>query len=192
MTALLDYNVKVPSAPVGVLTNQASTRMSWKTRSVKLYTKGKVFHSDYIHTEYLEEWLDNFTKDGRLLNVCCGTSPLGDVRLDIAEYHTIELKGKEVTIPTSRTQHGDLFDLSKFLDQEFDYVYCDPDFRYYTSKPILKEYKNKWQFELFRLAKKALITRRPKVNINLPSERHRYIVMEDWRPSLSLFRIDWR
>jgi len=155
-------------------------------------TKGKVFHCDWIHTDYLEYFLDNFTKDGSTLNVCCGTSLVGDVRLDNAESHTVEIKGKEKVVPTSRTQPGDLFDLSKFSDQEFDYVYCDPDFRYYTSKTVLQEHKNHWQFELFRLAKKALITRRPKVNINLPSERHRYIILEDWRPSLSLLRVDWR
>ena len=158
----------------------------------KQFTKGKVFHCDWIHTDYMEYFLENFTKDGRTLNVCCGLSKLGDVRLDIEENITIKVKGKDVVVPTSRTQHGDAFDLSKFLDQEFDYVYCDAPFKWFTSKPILQKYRNKWQFELFRLAKVALITRRPKVNINLPSERHRYVILEDSRPSLSLLRVDWR
>jgi hypothetical protein len=144
-----------------------------------LNTKGKIIHADWIHTDYHETWLNDFTKDGRLLNVCSGMSWVGDVRLDINPN-------------SNRTQPGDLFDLSEFKDQEFDYVYCDPDFKIYTNTKILKDNRNKWQFELFRLAKKALITRRPKVNINLPSKRHHWIVLEDWRPSISLLRIDWR
>ncbi len=142
-------------------------------------TKPQAIHADWIHTDYHEYWLDNFTKDGRTLNVCSGMSFVGDVRID--------------TNPTSnRTMAGDMFDLSMFKDQEFDYVYCDPDFNVYTNPNILKENRNKWQFELFRLAKKALITRRPKVNINLPSKWHHWVVLEDHRPSISLLRIDWR
>lgn len=148
----------------------------------------KVFHTDWLHTDYMEYFLNNFTKDGSTLNVCCGTSMLGDVRIDNAATVEIEIKKEMVTVPTTRTMAGDLFDLSKFKDQEFDYVYCDPDFKYYTGGSN----RMKWQFELFRICKKALITRRPKVNINLPSERHRYIVLEDTRPSISLLRVDWR
>jgi hypothetical protein len=141
--------------------------------------KYPVIHADHIHTDYHEYWLNNFTKDGRLLNVCSGTSLLGDVRLDVDP-------------DSNRTQPGDVFDLSEFKDQEFDYVYCDPPFPFYTNTKILQQYKNKWQFELWRLTKKALITRRPKVNINIPSKRHHWIVLEDWRPSISLLRVDWR
>ncbi len=150
-----------------------------REEKIQQYKKGKVFHADWIHTDYMEYFLNNYTKDGRTLNVCCGASELGDIRLDISEEST-------------RTQYGNMFDLSMFEDQEFDYVYCDPPFNVYTNTKILQEYRNKWQFELWRITKKALITRRPKVNINLPSERHRYIILEDSRPSLSLLRVDWR
>lgn len=139
------------------------------------FKKGDVFHADMMHTDYFDYWLDNFTKDGRTLNVCCGTSKIGDVRLDI-------------DAESARTEPGDMFDLSMFKDQEFDYVYCDPLFKFYTSG----DNRFRWQFELFRLAKKALITRRPKVNVNMPSTRHHWVVLEDSRPSLSLVRIDWR
>lgn len=150
-----------------------------RTEKIQQYKKGRVYHADYMHTDYFEYWLNNFTKDGRTLNVCCGFSEVGEVRLDISE-------------DSARTQYGDAFDLTMFKDQEFDYVYADPPFNWYTSPPILKQYRNTWQFELWRLAKKALITRRPKVNINLPSERHGYVILEDSRPSLSLVRVDWR
>lgn len=148
-----------------------------KTRTEKIaqYKKGKVFHADWIHTDYFEYWLNNFTKDGRTLNVCCGASEVGDVRLDISEDST-------------RTMYGDMFDLPSFRPREFDYVYCDPDFKYYTSG------KNRfnWQFDLFKLADQCLITRRPKVNVNMPSDWHQYIVLEDSRPSLSFVRLDFR
>ena len=153
--------------------------MTTRTQKIQQYKKGRVFHANYMHTDYFEYWLDNFTKDGRTLNVCCGYSEVGEIRLDISEDST-------------RTQHGNAFDLSMFEDQEFDYVYCDPPFNWYTSPIILKQFRNKWQFELFRLARKALVTRRPKVNINLPSELHHYTILEDSRPSLSLVRVDWR
>jgi len=139
------------------------------------FKKGNVFHADYMHTDYFEYWLNNFTKDGRTLNVCCGFSKVGDVRLDIAK-------------DSNRTEYGDMFDLGKFKDQEFDYVYCDPLFKFYNTG----DNRMRWQFELFRLAKKALITRRPKVTINMPSTRHHYVILEDSRPSLSLVRVDWR
>jgi hypothetical protein len=146
-----------------------------RTEKIQQYKKGNVFHADYIHTDYFEYWLNNFTKDGRTLNVCCGFSEVGDVRLDISQE-------------SSRTEFGDLFDLSRFQDQEFDYVYCDPLYKFYTTGSN----RMRWQFELFRLAKKALITKRPKVNINMPSARHHYVILEDSRPSLSLVRVDWR
>lgn len=141
-----------------------------------------------MHTDYFDYWLDNFTKDGRTLNVCCGTSKIGDVRLDTAKTIPVKIKNEIVLIPTARTEYGDMFDLTMFRDNEFDYVYCDPLFKFYTSG----ENRFRWQFELFRLSKKALITRRPKVTVNMPSTRHHYIILEDTRPSLSLVRIDWK
>lgn len=159
-----------------------------KIKTHQQFKKGSIFHADMMHTDYFDYWLDNFTKDGRTLNVCCGTSDIGDVRLDIAKTIKIIINGKEVSVPTARTQYGDMFDLSEFENQEFDYVYCDSLFKFYTSG----KNRMRWQFELFRLSKKALITRRPKVNINMPSTRHHYIILEDSRPSLNLVRIDWR
>lgn len=50
----------------------------------------------------------------------------------------------------------------------------------------------KWQFDLFKIAKKGLITRRNLININLPSRYHEYYVIEDHRPQLNLLRIDYK
>jgi len=114
---------------------------------------------------------------------------VGKIRkVDINETIIKTVKKKDVVFNTARTEYGDMFDLSQFRDQEFDYTYCDPPFEVYTSGKD----RMRWQYELFRITKKAMLTRRPKVNINMPSKRHHWIVLEDSRPSLSLVRIDWR
>lgn len=140
--------------------------------------KGKIFHATWIHSDYLEYWLEDFTNDGNLLNVCSGDSMLGLVRVDIDPE-------------TNRTLAGDLFKIQElFKPESFDYVYCDPNFLYYTSG----ENRFRWQYELFKLVKHggALITRRPKVTVNLPSKYHDYVITEDSRPSLTLLRIDYK
>jgi hypothetical protein len=137
--------------------------------------KGWVLPATWIHPEGLEDFLLNLVKDGSCLNVCCGKSSIGTERIDID--------------PTSnRTKYGDLFDLSDYSDNSFDYVYCDPPFKIYTSG------KNRfyWQQDLLRIARKALITRRPKVNVNLDSVRHEWYIYEEYSPSLSLIRVDWK
>lgn len=140
-----------------------------------------------MHQDYFEYWLENFVKDGTCLNVCCGLSNTGQVRVDIAKY--VKLDGKKIA--TSRTMEGDLFKIQEYFHEEsFDYVYCDPPFPIYTSGPN----RMRWQFDLFKLVKPggALITRRPKVSVNMPSKWHEYIIAEDDRPSLTLVRIDYK
>lgn len=140
--------------------------------------KGKIFHAQWVHSEYLEYFLDTFCKDGNVINVCSGESMFGLVRID---------NNPE----SNRTSDGDLFKiLEQFKPESFKYVYCDTDFKYFTSG----ENRFRWQFDLFRLVKPggALITRRPRVNVNLPSYHHEYIVAEDSRPSLTLLRIDYK
>lgn len=190
-TAQSDWEEKMQNAIVAAWIKVPDMRQYFHQRRLELSIT-KVIHADWLHKEGLEYWLDNFTKDGRTLNVCCGLSEIGDVRLDIADKLKIKKKDEIIEVPTARTEPGDIFDLSMFKDQEFDYVYADPPFRFYTGVRTLKKYRNRWQFELFRLAKKALITRRPKVNINLPSTRHHWVVIEEFTPSVSLLRVDWR
>jgi len=140
--------------------------------------KGSIIHPTHIHSDYLEYWLEDFTKDGNLLNVCSGESMLGLVRVDIDPE-------------SNRTMAGDLFKIQELFKKEsFKYVYCDPIFSFYTSG----DNRFGWQFELFKLVKfgGALITRRPKTAINLPSKWHDYIIAEDSRPSLTLLRIDYK
>jgi hypothetical protein len=142
--------------------------------------RGNVFYIEWIHSDYLEYWLRDFTADGSLLHVCSGESTLGYPRVDINP-------------DSNRTMHGDLFDLlSIFKENQFDYVYCDPPFPYYNDPRILKSNRNAWQFDLLKIAKKALITRRPRTAINLPSKYHDYVILEDSRPSISILRVDYK
>lgn len=152
-------------------------KLDGRTNATK-QPKGRMFHPTHIHSDYLEYWLQLFTIDGEVLNVCSGDSLFGHVRIDIDPE-------------SNRTIDGDLFKiLQQFKPESFKYVYCDPPFPYYTSG----ENRFRWQFDLFQLVKPggALITRRPKVTVNLPSIRHEYKVGEDSRPSLTLLRIDYK
>ena len=147
-----------------------------KIRKQPVYKKGTVYHPEWIHTDYMEFWLNDFTNDGSLLNICSGQSMLGQVRVDNDPE-------------SNRTMDGDLFNIQElFKPKSFDYVYCDPDFKFYTSG----DNRNRWQFELFKLCRIALITRRPKVTINMPSKWHDYVILEDTRPSFSILRIDYK
>ena len=141
-------------------------------------SKGRIIHPTHIHSDYLEYWLEQFTLDGNTLNICSGDSLFGLVRVDIDPE-------------SNRTVDGDLFKISnQFKPESFKYVYCDPPFQFYTSG----ENRFRWQYDLFKLVKPggALITRRPKVTINMPSKYHDYIIAEDSRPSFTVLRIDYK
>lgn len=140
------------------------------------YRKGQIYNVNWMHTDYLEYWLQQFTIQGSTLNVCSGMSMIGQVRVD---------KDPE----TNRTMDGDLFHLlDYFKPNQFDYVYVDPPFNVYTSGMN----RIRWQFDAFKICKKALITRRPKVTANIPSKYHDYIIAEDTRPSLTILRVDYK
>lgn len=150
-----------------------------KTKKTDHYKKGDIIPAEWIHTDYLEYWLKDFFKSlgcQRILNVCCGDSKFGDIRLDIRA-------------DTTRTLEGDLFTLlDYFPPSSVDGVYIDPPFKYYTSGAN----RFFWQFDALKIAKKVLVTKRPKVTVNLPSKWHSYVIAEDSRPALSLLRIDYK
>ncbi len=162
--------------PKSAVTESAKPQTKTRAGKIAQYKKGNIWHPDYLHTDYLEFWLKDFTRNGSTLNVCCGFSEIGDVRVDISSEST-------------RTMEGDLFKLSElFRPNQFDYVYIDPPFEKYVTGPD----RFKWQFDAFKIARKALITRRTKVNVNMPSKYHEYIIAEDSRPSITLLRIDYK
>jgi hypothetical protein len=83
---------------------------------------------------------------GRTLNVCCGMSRIGDIRLDIDPS-------------TNRTQEGNLFNLS-FEPLSFDTVICDPTFTYYN--------RFGWIGDLAAIARKRLLLSVDRSIVRLP------------------------
>lgn len=135
---------------------------------------GDIFNANWKHSDFLEWWLKQYVSDGTCLNVCCGYSEVGDERIDVSPDST-------------RTRSGDMFKLlEQFKPDSFDYVYVDPRFEVYTSGMN----RNLWQLDALKIARKQLITRRPRVNVNLPSSKHYYSVIEESSPALSLLRFD--
>ena len=94
----------------------------------------RVLKANWIHPPNVEAWLGTMIT-GRTLNVCCGMSRVGDVRIDTDEN-------------TNRTEEGDLFDLH-IAEASFDTVICDPPFAYYNTF--------EWCQKLASIARKRLI-----------------------------------
>jgi len=104
-----------------------------------------------LQANWISQGADAFLEEmaiGRTLNVCCGMSSVGDVRLD--------------TDPkANRTEYGDLFNL-QYPPRSFDSVICDPPFSYFN--------KFKWVLRLSDLADKRFIISGPLMNICLPKK----------------------
>jgi len=114
-----------------------------------------------------EGWVRNQIK-GFSLNVCCGTSNLGDVRVDIDPKVYPDVIADMHHLP--------------FRKMSFDTVICDPPF---------KEYFNVgWVMDLKDLARQRVILSTPQVNIKFPKGWSRRIVaMDDGLFYLRLFQI---
>lgn len=106
---------------------------------------------NWIQPPNTERWLRRMVV-GSSLNVCCGMSRVGDVRID--------------TDPTTnRTVEGDLFaarDTFGYLS--FDTVICDPPYDYYFGKNFGHF---KWFLQLSDIAKKRLIISAPQIQLRL-------------------------
>jgi hypothetical protein len=110
------------------------------------HISNEVLHTNWIQPGSVEDWLQSIAL-GRTLNVCCGNSRVGDVRID--------------TDPnTNRTQAGDVFKMN-YEPGSFDTVICDPPFSYYSPK-----YGQKWLLQLSHIAKKRLILSSGTIALN--------------------------
>ena len=105
----------------------------------------EVLQVNWIHPKPVEKWLRSMVI-GTSLNVCCGKSFVGDVRVDVDRN-------------TNRTEEGDLFKL-RFPYLSFDTVICDPPFSYYN--------KFGWIRRLSYLARKRLLISPDRTIIRLP------------------------
>ena len=118
----------------------------------------QVLQVNWIHNHTVERWLREMAK-GDVLNVCCGMSRVGRIRIDIAEG-------------TNRTEAGDLFHLS-FPSQSFDSVICDAPFSYFN--------RFDWIADLAKIARKRFILSADRTIIRLPRK--------DWRVRLFAFQM---
>ena len=112
---------------------------------VKPEFASEVLQVNWIHNKTVEAWLRKMAV-GRTLNVCCGMSRVGDVRIDI-------------DVGTNRTEDGNLFNLT-YPPLSFDTVICDPPFNYYN--------RFDWVKGLSLLAKKHLLLSVDRTIVRLP------------------------
>jgi len=86
-------------------------RMSsmWECK-MKLKSK-HLFKAQWAFPEHVKKWLDKEV-EGYSLHVCCGSSDIGDIKLDLMPQN------KNVT-------QADMFNLP-FPDNTFDTIICDP------------------------------------------------------------------
>jgi hypothetical protein len=103
-----------------------------------------VLQVNWIHTSTVEEWLQDM-KIGRTLNMCCGMSKVGDVRIDRRPE-------------TNRTGGGDLFKLD-YPPMSFDTVICDPPFEFYN--------KFDWILRLSDIARKRFLLSPDRTTVKL-------------------------
>lgn len=117
----------------------------------------RVLQVNWVHHPDVEKWLSKMAI-GRTLNVCCGMSQVGEIRVD--------------TDPnTKRTEEGDLFRL-RFPARSFVTVICDPPFSYFN--------RFRWIVELADIADKRLLLAADRTIIRLPKE--------DWSTRLFAFQ----
>jgi len=102
--------------------------------------------------EFLKNFIFGFT-----LNVCCGSDPSGDIKVDIDSKLLKRMK-KEKLIEEYIV--ADLRHLP-FKPNTFDCIICDPPFSYYNHFD--------WLLNLWGLTKKRLIISSPPIVFRLPN-----------------------
>jgi hypothetical protein len=160
--------------------------------------RGHVIRMQDIHSDYLEFFESDLVAGEHCLNVCSGSSMVGDIRLDIDEK-------------TNRTRFGDLFEVYKqFEPNSIPFVICDPPFNYYNpNSNIIKKKGNEligvmpgldkpeqlaylWQFQLMNIASKCLILRRNLIMANIPARFKEYRLIRDSRPGATILEVLWK
>jgi len=164
--------------------------------------KGDVFIMEMIDAAYLDKFQDDLIKSFgpgmRVLNGCCGTSPVGDVRYDIDPK-------------SNRTMDANLKDQLKiFHPGQFDFYIIDPIDTFYNpfGKFIAENYYRgttkdgrkfgdpyRWQYDALEIPKKALILQRNLIMTNWPESKRNYVeygLIRDSRPMGRILEIIWK
>src|SRR3989304_439062 len=133
----------------------------------------ELLKATWIQPPDSERWLVSMIR-GSSINVCCGKSLVGDVRLDL-------LKPPRA----NSTETGDLFKArDKFGRESFDTVICDPPFNYYFRGA-------KWIHALGDMARKRLILSVNHTIVRLGSQwsKEYYCAEEDGTFYLRLWEV---
>ena len=106
--------------------------------------KPQMLEANWIHPPSVERWLRRMSI-GDTLNICCGKSKVGDIRIDLDPN-------------AERNFIGDLFH-PPFRKFSFDTVICDPPYSYFN--------KWIWVFRISDLARKRFLIASPNISVNL-------------------------
>ena len=115
-----------------------------------------LYQANWSHGKESEQLLRELAL-GYTLNVCCGKSYVGNVRVDLADGVNHNLKADLHNLP--------------FMPFIFDTVICDPPFSFFC--------KFKWIYKLRDMTKYRLILSTPLVNVKLKDMRKRIFILDD-------------
>lgn len=167
--------------------------------------KGDVFQMQWTDAAYvptfLNDLINSFGPGQRVLNGCCGNSPIGQVRYDIDPK-------------TNRTMDGNLKDqLELFSPGQFDFYYIDAPDSFFNpfgkfiadnyfrgisgGKAAKRKYGDpyQWQYDALKIPTKALILQRNLIMTNWPqhiAKNVEYGLIRDSRPMGRILEIIWK
>jgi len=160
--------------------------------------KGNMFKMEWMHSDYLEHFLNDLAfihGSKSVLNLCSGSSLFGSTRID----HDMSLNNP--------TDHSDVFEFLKWTtNKKYDLIYVDPPFKFYNPgcTEIAKHYPSasnpafgnpyEWQYQALNLANKLLVLRRPLIMTNWSgniSKFQEYFLVRDSRPSCTILELVW-
>lgn len=123
------------------------------------YQGSTAFEPSWADPADVRQYIDRELLTGEVLNVCCGQSPIGDVRVDVDPDHEPDVLADVHNLP--------------FEPQSFDTVYCDPPFTFYTFS------EGYWPADVWALARERLILNSPAKRVApFKGSRKRWIVLE--------------
>ena len=124
------------------------------------------FRANWQHKRNSDKLLQGLCDEGSTLNLCCGKSQIGDLRIDI-----------DPTVKPDLV--ADIFNLPSL--EQFDNVIMDPPYSYYG--------KIKWLFPLARLARKRFIISTPQMSIRLRGMKRSIYVVDDGMMYLRIWQV---
>ena len=129
----------------------------------------RLYQANWKHEDSVEEWLQEMSI-GRTLNLCCGTSKVGDVRVDLSDD------------ATGKNMKASIFDLP-FRPQVFDTVIVDPPFEYWN--------RFKWFRSVSLLARKRVMASSGLTSVRLKESVWKRSLFYFDKPGTGFLRIYW-